>query len=493
MRKSLSLLPPRYESPHPSPTHEPAAGRTDSPLPRFAGEGGPKGRVREETTRFMDTIRGNNVAGRSLPRGEGVVEAPRRILLIAPHGSYRTAPFLAAAKIRGIEVLIASEAKHSLVSVYAQGLHIDFDDPQTSLQTILREARQRPFAAVLGCDDASAELAAAAASELGLPHNPATAVRLARRKDLARARLAAAGVPAPRHWRLDLTRPLAAQAGAICFPCVLKPVALAASRGVIRADSIAELMQAAARIQVLLARAGLHAAEERETILAEEFIPGFEVAVEGLLTQGVLQVLAIFDKPDPLNGPYFEETYYITPSRLGSAVQRDLRTTISAACAAYGLREGPIHAECRINDQGVWILEVAARTIGGLCGRLLRFGAGLNLEELVLLHALGESKVLQAEAGGAGVLMIPIPQAGILRRVEGVLAAQRVAYIEDVIIDVREGYELVPLPEGASYLGFIFARAPSAAQAEAALRAAHACLRVVVMPLWKGVSLDMIV
>ncbi|MHB8535452.1 MAG: ATP-grasp domain-containing protein, partial [Sulfuricaulis sp.] len=297
---------------------------------------------------------------------------PPRILLIAPHDSYRTAPFLAAAKARGIEVLIASEAKHSLVSAYADGLHLDLGDIPASLQTIRREAQRRPFAAVLGSDDASTEIAALAAADLGLPHNPTAAVQLARRKDLARARLAQAGVPVPRHWRLDLTRPLAAQTGDIRFPCVLKPVALAASRGVIRANNINELTQAAARIHVLLARAGLREAQERETILVEEFIPGFEVAVEGLLTRGSLDILTIFDKPDPLNGPYFEETYYITPSRLDAPTQKTLHETISVACAAYGLREGPIHAECRVNEQGVWILEVAARTIGGLCGRLLR-------------------------------------------------------------------------------------------------------------------------
>ncbi|MGH9578367.1 MAG: ATP-grasp domain-containing protein, partial [Terriglobales bacterium] len=236
--------------------------------------------------------------------------APRRILLIAPHDSYRTAPFLAAAKTRGIDVLIASEAKHSLVSAYAQGLHLDLGNPQASLQTILREAKRQPFAAVLGSDDASTELAALAANALGLPHNPTAAVRLARRKDLARERLAQAGVPVPHHWRLDLTHPLAGQIDDIRFPCVLKPVALAASRGVIRADNIDELTHAVARIQVLLARAGLREAQERETILVEEFIPGFEVAVEGLLTRGRLEILTIFDKPDPLDGPYFEETYY---------------------------------------------------------------------------------------------------------------------------------------------------------------------------------------
>lgn len=418
--------------------------------------------------------------------GEEVLKTTRRILLIAPYDSYRIAPYLAAANASGIEVLIASEAKHSLVSAFAEGLHLDFGDPQASLQTILREAQRRPFAAVLGSDDASTELAALAARELGLPHNPTAAVRLARRKDLARARLAQAGVPVPRHWRLDLTRPLAAQIEDIHFPCVLKPVTLAASRGVIRADKHDELMRAAARIKVLLTQAGLRETEERETILVEEFIPGFEVAVEGMLTQGKLEILTIFDKPDPLDGPYFEETYYITPSRMDTSVQGVLHETISNACAAYGLREGPIHAECRINKQGVWILEVAARTIGGLCGRLLRFGTGLSLEELVLLHSLGERVEMNRETGGAGVLMIPIPQAGILRRVEGVLAAGKVPFIEEVVIYMREGYELVPLPEGASYLGFIFARAPAAAQAEAALRTAHACLRVVVMPVWKG-------
>lgn len=411
-----------------------------------------------------------------------------RILLIAPHGSYRTAPFLRAAERRGIEVLIASEAKHSLISAYAQGLHVDFGDPKTSLQTILHEARQRPFAAVLGSDDASAEMAAAVANELGLAHNPIGAVRYARRKDLARARLTEQGIQVPRHWRLDLTQPHAAQIEAVRYPCVLKPVALSASRGVIRADTSTELTHAVARVQVLLTRAGLHDREERETVLVEEFIPGDEVAVEGLLTHGRLDILAIFDKPDPLNGPYFEETYYTTPSRHSASIQQALHATIAAACAAYGLREGPIHAECRINTHGVWILEVAARTIGGLCGRLLRFGTGHSLEDLVLTHALGESPQLKSETGGAGVLMIPIPHAGILRRVEGVTAAQRVPFIEEVIIDVREGYELVPLPEGASYLGFIFARAPNAAQAEAALRAAHACLRVVVMPLWRALG-----
>lgn len=406
-----------------------------------------------------------------------------RVLVIAPHASYRTAPFIAAAHALDVEVLVASEGRHSVVSSYAAGLHLDLDDADGSLKRILEEAARRPFAGVVGTDDATTELAARAAAELGLPHNPPPAVRYARRKDLARARLAQAGVPVPRHWRIDLAAPLAAQAETVVYPCVLKPLAMSASRGVIRANDVPEFLAACTRI-------GQIVRDEREPdarryLLAESFIPGFEVAVEGLLRAGRLEILAVFDKPDPLDGPYFEETYYVTPSRLPAPAQALLHERVAQACAAYGLREGPVHAECRINEQGVWVLEAAARTIGGLCARLLRVGTGHGLEEIVLAQAMGRTLDHRAEREAAGVLMIPIPRAGILRRVEGVAAASRVRHVDEVLIAVREGYELVPLPEGASYLGFIYARAPTPALVEAALRQAHACLRVVVAPLFR--------
>lgn len=411
------------------------------------------------------------------------IDATRvRVLLIAPAGSYRTAPFVSAARALGAQVLIASDGRFALSAADVPGLTIPFHDHATALDHILAEHARAPFRVILGTDDVSTELAAQASACAGLAHNPASSTRIARRKDYARAQLARCGVPVPRHWLLDLSLPLAEQLRPISYPCVLKPIAMSASRGVIRADNADALLVACARIQTILReQAGT---EEGNRILVETFIPGVEVAVEGLLTAGQLEILAIFDKPDPLDGPYFEETYYITPSRHSQAVQAELSETIAAACRAYGLRHGPIHAECRINEEGVWILEVAARTIGGLCARLLRFGTGYGLEELVIRHALGERLEYAAETGGAGVLMIPIRQAGILRRVEGILAAEKIPFIEEVIIDVREGYELVPLPEGSQYLGFIYARAPDAAQAEAALRAAHACLRIVVAPLW---------
>jgi len=225
--------------------------------------------------------------------------------------------------------------------------------------------------------------------------------------------------------------------------------------------------------------------DARRYLLIEQYIPGEEIAVEAMLTRGELHILTIFDKPDPLEGPFFEETYYTMPTVLSVAQQSAVKRVVQMACAAYGLQEGPIHAECRINDDGVFILEVAARTIGGLCGRLLRFGTGYSLEEMVLAHAMAMPLTLNRERGAAGVLMIPIPAAGMLKRVEGLLDAHRVPFIEDINIQVREGHELIPLPEGASYLGFIFSRAPSVHEAEQALRDAHACLNFVVAPIWK--------
>ena len=389
---------------------------------------------------------------------------------------------LALAESLGVDVLFASEGEHSVVSAYADGLHIDLDSNERALRSILDEAKRRPFAGIIGTDDPTIELAARAAQRLGLPHNPPRAVRVARRKDQARAALLEKGLPVPNYRRIDLKQALTPQAKGFGFPCVLKPLALAASRGVIRVDDHDQFVNACERIGKLLTREGV---QERDHILAEEFIPGIEVAVEGMLSGGKLDVLAVFDKPDPLDGPYFEETYYITPSRLSKKIQTAIRVTIEQGCAAYGLREGPVHAECRINDEGIWILEIAPRTIGGLCAHLLDFGTGHSLEGLVLTHAMGRPlQSISSGNTGAGVLMIPTPAAGILRRVEGVLAAEQTPFVDEVTILVRDGYRLVPWPEGSSYLGFIFARAPTPAQAESALRRAHACLNFVVAPLW---------
>ena len=393
-------------------------------------------------------------------------------------------PYVNAARKMGLEVLVASEGKHSVVSVYANGLHVDFSDMDATLALVITEADKKPFSGVVATDDVSTELAVRISTALGLPCNSVDSVQLARRKDRAREKLRQEGSRVPAFCKLDIYAPLEQQVDNGLFPAVLKPLALSASRGVMRVDSMDELVQAAERLRQLLLKEKQLDTDERRFALLEKFIPGAEVAVEAMLLKGELQILTIFDKPEPLNGPFFEESYYITPSRLAPSQVQSVLLELQSACAAYGLSEGPIHAECRINDEGVWIIEVAARTIGGLCGRLLRFGTGSTLEELVLMHATGRKPLLERERESAGVLMIPIPQAGVFKRVEGLMEAMKVPGIEDIDIQIREGHELVPLPEGASYLGFIFARGSGQGFVEAALRQAHARLRFIIAPMW---------
>lgn len=401
---------------------------------------------------------------------------------MAPFGSYRTVPFLLAAQ-RQADVVLASDGSSSLVSSGLPGLRLPFHDLAACWERLQEEvARGGPFQALLGLDDKGAQIAGALAPLLGLPGNPPLALEIARRKDWARAALAQAEVRVPWHRVLKLNETLQAVSD-LPYPLVLKPVALSGSRGVMRVDDESALRQALTRLRGILAHAEQGVGH---LALVEQFIVGSEVALEGLLVGGVLQTLAIFDKPEPLNGPFFEETYYVTPSRLDPTRAEAVRREVERGARAYGLAEGPIHAECRLNAEGVWIIEIAARTIGGLCGRLLRFGTGYSLEDVVISHALGVPVETKALEGAAGVLMIPIPGLGLLKRVEGLMEADRVPGIVEIVIDAREGQELVPLPEGASYLGFIFARGLDPEFVYHALKTAHGHLRFVLAPVWRA-------
>ncbi len=417
-----------------------------------------------------------------MSRGAASTARAPRVLLVTPPHSYRVAAYVQAAHALDCEILVASEGEYSLVAEIAQGMHLDLSSEQ-AFRRLVVEGRTRGFSAVVATDDAVVELAGQVARALGLRHNSPHSARISRRKDLARQALAHAHVDVPAFRCLDLNRPLQEQAPDIGYPCVVKPLSLSGSRGVIRANDREMLVAACERIRPIIA--DLVDPIERTHVLVEDFMPGREVALEGLLDGGHLTVLALFDKPDPLDGPFFEETYYVMPSRLGRGLQHRIRQRVVEACRAYGLREGPVHAELRVHDGDARVVEVAARTIGGQCARLLKFGTGRTLEELVIAQATGQSLPLAPSEDAAGVLMIPIPRAGILRRVEGVLAATRVPHVEDVEISIREGYELVPLPEGSSYLGFIFARASSSELVEEALRQAHAQLNIVTAPIWK--------
>jgi biotin carboxylase len=412
-----------------------------------------------------------------------------RVLLLLPSGTYKAPDFLAAADRLGAEVVVASETEQTLADAMGdRALVVDLADPEGSAAAVSALAARRPLDAVVAVDDQGVLIAALAAKALGLPANDPEAV--ARTRDKAAMRTALAGptdrtaggrahVPAFRQPSFRIVGggddPVAA-ARELGWPVVVKPVSLSASRGVIRADDPAGVEEAAARVRAILAEDG-HPADE--PIIVEAYVPGDEVAVEALLRGGELEVLALFDKPDPLTGPYFEETLYVTPSRLPSEVQSAVSGAVAEAAAAIGLTEGPVHAELRVDPDGrPWLLEVAARTIGGLCARTLRFAAGVTLEELVLRHALGLPLDPRREHVAAGVMMLPIPLAGRLVAVHGQEEARAVPGITALEVAIRPGGSVRPLPEGDRYLGFLFARAQSPEAVEAALRAAHAHLDV---------------
>src|SRR5947208_4013504 len=411
-----------------------------------------------------------------------------RLLLLLPTVTYRTVAFIEAARRLGVAVTVASERPSTFERANPAGLvTFDFGDPAHAAEQARAFARTHLVHGVVAVDDDTAVVAAAIAEELGLRGNPVAAARAARDKHRQRQLLAAAGVAVPRFELLPTAADPERAARGASYPCVLKPSCLSASRGVVRADAPAEFVAAFERIKRILEQA----APASRSLLVEEFVPGREVAVEGLVSKGVLQVFAIFDKPDPLDGPFFEETIYVTPSRLARTAQQEIAACAQAAVDALGLRDGPIHAEVRHNDRGAWLIELAARPIGGRCSGALRFeireaGNGkreTSLEEIIIRHALGmELPTLERERRASGVMMIPVPGAGVLRDVRGVGAAQAVPLVEEVVITMHPGLPLVPWPEGSRYPGFIFARGGTSEAVEAALRAAHARLEFLTEP-----------
>jgi biotin carboxylase len=405
---------------------------------------------------------------------------PRVILLMGP-ATYRAGAFLAAAERLGLDVAQGIDVPAPLAGEWQVTLGLDFNEPDHAVQQVLDFAAAHPPVAILAVDDGATLVAAMAAARAGLPHNDPESALAARDKLVMRERLAAGGVPVPAFHPFPLTSDPTLLASQVPYPCVVKPTRLSGSRGVIRADTPEAFIGAFERTRQMLLAEG---SDTATCLLVEEYIPGVEVALEGLLTGGELNVLALFDKPDPLDGPFFEETIYVTPSRLPPAIQDAIAARTSEAAAALGLREGPVHAELRINERGVWPIELAGRSIGGLCSTILEFGAGKSLEELILRHAVG-MPLLRTERTGesVGVMMIPIPRGGVLKAVDGQHDACRVPGITGLEITAKTNYPIVPLPEGASYLGFIFARGETPEFVENALREAHGRLRIRIDPL----------
>ncbi len=406
------------------------------------------------------------------------------VLLVAPPQSYRIASYLQAAEQAGIDLVVVSEGRHSLVSAVAAGVHVELSAPvHSTLRRVVAALDGRRVRGVVGTDDSTVELAACLAEHYGLPGNTPASAQATRRKDIARRILLHAGLPVPDFLVLDIERPVIPQLQQFRFPGVVKPLMLSGSRGVIRVDDPAALQAAVSRIRPILAGTGITDEYETTHLLLERFISGPEYAVEALLSDGRLDLLAVFEKPEPMDGPFFEETYYVFPAPLSAETERRILAALSAACAAYGLTQGPVHAELRLAGDQVWIIELASRTIGGQCARLLEMALGQKLESIVLRNALGVYRRPALASGAFGVLMIPVPGAGLLRRVEGLGDAAKVPGIEHIEISIAEGYEIEPLPEGQSYLGFIFARAATNREVQRSLRKAHACLKVIIAPV----------
>jgi biotin carboxylase len=405
------------------------------------------------------------------------------VLILTTSHSYRSPAFVAAADRLGVDMMPVVDAPASMTGRTEQALYVDFQQQDQVVAAVRKLAQDRPVRAVLAVDDAGSLPAAAAAAALGLPHNNPQAALAARDKWVMRRTLAAGGMRGPACRRFTIGDDPAEVAAQVGYPCVVKPLRRSGSQGVIRADNPAELQSAIARLSRLLAR--LEMDTDSPAYLVEDYLPGREFALEGLLDEGQLHVLALFDKPDPLEGPFFEETIYVTPSRLDPAGQQTLADCAAQAAEILGLRHGPLHAEMRLNEAGAWILEVAGRSIGGLCSQTLRFGVDQSLEELILRQAVGLPLAgLQRESAARGVMMIPIPAGGLLRGVTGVAAAQQVPGIEEVTITARLHNQVTPLPEGDSYLGFIFARGDRPEKIEAALRTAHAHLEFEIEPVF---------
>ncbi len=409
-------------------------------------------------------------------------------MLLTTTTGYQAKRFAAAAERVGVDLVFGSDRCHVLNDPWRDGaLPLQFEHPEEAAARIIEYAKSREIHGVVATGDSTPPTAARVCRALRLPFHSPDAADVCRDKSRSRERLQSAGLPVPAFIQIPITGNEAPASGEspVGFPCVLKPLAFSASRGVIRANTPDEFRQAFQRIRAILRSPEICGANEAESefIQIESYVEGTEIAVEGVLERGELQILAIFDKPDPLEGPCFEETIYVTPSRLQTEIQGRVAETVVRATKALGLYHGPLHAEIRINARGVWPLEVAARPIGGLCAQALRFerhgqSAKASLEELILRLALGEAvRDFRREELASGVMMIPIGEGGVFEETEGADEARAVAGIDDIAITASPGQRFVPLPEGSSYLGFIFARGDSPEFVERALRTAHSKLR----------------
>jgi biotin carboxylase len=407
-----------------------------------------------------------------------------RLLLLVPTATYRAGAFVRAAQRLDIDITLASEKPNSLSKYHPVDLvTLDFADPTGSAKEMRSFAKRHPIKAVIGVDDQVTLAASAIGAALELPHNPIDSAYATLNKRAMRERLAGADVPVPRFRALTIDEVDDRVASAVTYPCVLKPLMMAASRGVIRVNTPEDFVRTFRKVATIVQSPDApQDLESRGYLLVEQYVPGWEVAIEGILTNGRLHVFAIFDKPDPLEGPYFPETIYVTPSRHPQSVQRKIMSMTEDGARAVGLRHGPIHAELRGQADQLWFIEIASRSIGGYCSKVLRFEGGLSLEDVIIRHALESEhfRLPDREDRAAGVMMLQAPTEGRFKEVLGLDRARAIDGIDEVIVSSHRDQALTPLPEGFLYLGFVFARAQGTAEVEGILRTAYDELEFVI-------------
>jgi ATP-grasp domain/L-amino acid ligase C-terminal domain 2 len=430
--------------------------------------------------------------GIPLVHGEEEVKNPsKRLLLFTAKLGYQTRSFEEAARKLSVQLTYVTDRCHQLEDPWGdRAIPVHFETPEIAAYTVKEALKGQNVSGILALGDRPVVAASYAARALGLTGNHPASVEACRNKLRMREIFRDAGLRVPWFRKVPLhPAPEPALLG-MSYPCVLKPLSLSASQGVVRTNNREEFRAATERIRRLLDSPEIRATREPhlDHLIVEGYIPGREVALEGLLTDGILRVLAVFDKPDPLEGPYFEETIYVTPSRLTGSQQLAIENCARDCAQALGLTHGPIHAEFRINEEGVWPLEVAPRPIGGLCSRALRFSLKgqdqpMELEELLLRHALElPGTDSRRENPASGVLMIPVPKGGILEGVSGEEAARSTMGISELLITARLHDYIAAWPEGSSYLGFLFARGNDPQEVERAIRSAHQKLVFTITP-----------
>lgn len=384
---------------------------------------------------------------------------------------------LAAAKARHFKTLVAATSRPCVDDdLVDRFLRIPDRSSKEVAAYVERQCEGLLVSGVLASDDWDVVAAAMIADKLGLRFVGVETALAATNKFLMRQRLRNGGAVVPDFQCFAIGDNAGEIAKSLRFPVVIKPTYGQGSLGVIRADTVDEFEKAFQYTSRIIVDLDMRpsAVRDRSGILVEQYIPGEEYTVELLMHEGKPYSLAVFEKPDPLEGPYFEEGIYVTPIRRDEKIRSLLVEAAIRGSRALGIETGPCHCELRLSGELPYILEIAARPIGGFCSQVFADLMGFDLHDLVLQNAVGLPVMPPPIADGValGVMMLPVPGRGNLARVSGVDRALDIDGIMSVKIHVEAGSRILPYPEQSCYIGTVLATGSSADEVVARLKSA---------------------